>query len=111
MSDSKKSDETIYDFMRRTKPDRLPVTLQTKNPRLPTLSKKKFLFPANVTIVDVVHMVRIKLALADMKHKTIFLLTENGVLLQPSTTIMSVCNTHAPDRILNLYYDVQDTFG
>ena len=111
MPDSKKSDETIYDFMMRTKPDRLPVTLQTKNPGLPALSKNKYLFPKTIIVADVVYMLRDKLSLPDMKHKSIFILTEDGVLLQPTTTIASVCSVHAPDRILNLFYDVQDAFG
>lgn len=97
--------------MRRKYPDRICVILE-KNRRcqLPDIEKSKFLVPNDLSVGQMLHVVRKRLKIN--ASQSIFLFTENNTLPMSSITMYALYNEHKnDDGFLYLTYNAEDTFG
>lgn len=92
-------------------PDRIPCIVENaKNCSLPKQDKKKFLVPKDLTMGQLLYIIRRKFKLAPTKAVFIFV---NGVLLVPSSTIINsvYCSNKNEDEFLYLVISDENTFG
>ena len=93
-------------------PDRIPILCQrslkdTNN--LPYIDKHKYLVPKNLTIGQVLYVIRKRLKLSS--EKALFIFVHDHI---PSTTqmVLDIYNKHKDiDGFLYLYYSCENVFG
>ena len=97
--------------MKRKYPDRICIYL-SKGRRcdLPDIGKNKFLVPNDLTVGQMLHVVRKRMKIN--ASQSIFLFTESNTLPMSTATMYSVYNDHKnEDGFLYMTYNAEDTFG
>lgn len=97
--------------MRRKYPDRICMLL-SKNHRcqLPDIEKNKFLVPHDLTVGQMLHVIRKRIKIT--ASESIFLFTEQNTLPMSTITMYALYNDHKnEDGFLYLTYNAEDTFG
>ena len=94
----------------RAYPDRIPVVCEKEQFRdFPTLDKKKYLVPKDITVGQFIHVIRKRLKLPP--DIAMFLLT-NGVIPNTSSPMDIIYSVHkAQDNFLYITYTGENTFG
>lgn len=97
--------------MRQKYPNRVCLYLtKSKNSTLPESDKKKYLVPHDLTIGQVMHVIRKRIDISP--KEAIFLFTSNNVCPSTSTQIGTVYSEHADhDGFLYMTYNSESTFG
>jgi len=92
-------------------PDRIPTIVQ-KSPKsdLPTIDKKKYLVPQDLTIGQFVYVIRKRISVPPEKAIFIFV---NDSILPPSAELLSVIYQDYKDEdgFLYITYSGENTFG
>lgn len=92
-------------------PDRIPLIIEkiTGNTVLPQITKSKFLVPADITITQVIYIIRKYLKLDASVSIFIFC---DGVIPSTSESVgTTYYNHHDPDGFLYIFYAGENTYG
>jgi len=97
--------------MREKHPDRIFIYLEKQEgSRLPTIDKHKYLVPKDLTIGQMIHVIRKRIDLSP--SQSIYLFTENNTLPSSSQTIESLFITNAKkDGFMDLTYNTEEVYG
>lgn len=97
--------------MKRKYPDRICIYLtKGRSCDLPDIGKNKFLVPTDLTVGQMLHVVRKRMKINSTQ--SIFLFTENNTLPQSTMPMYCIYNDHKnEDGFLYLTYNAEDTFG
>ena len=101
------------DRIRLRYPGRIPVLIFPENDYQPRLDKNKFLVPGELTVGNLMFVVRKRISVEKDKA-LLFFVTENGQPAIPSvdTIIASLYdNNKSTDGFLRIYYSFEKTFG
>jgi GABA(A) receptor-associated protein len=93
-------------------PDCVPVIIRKcpTDKNIKQIEKEKYLIPKNLTISEIVYIIRKHIQVKP--EQAIFIFVSNGTLLPSGTTINEVYNLHkANDNILYIVYRSENTFG
>lgn len=98
------------DRIRVKYPDRIPVIVERgPNSDIPDIDKSKFLVPHDLTVGQMVYVIRRRIKLAPEKAIFIFI---NNVLPPTSALISSIYDQHgSEDGFLYIVYSGESTFG
>tara|TARA_B100001094_G_scaffold331602_1_gene400531 strand:+ start:1712 stop:2071 length:360 start_codon:yes stop_codon:yes gene_type:complete len=90
--------------------DKIPVIIERyKTKNLTNIDKKKYLLPKEITVGQLLFIIRKKISLSS--EQAIYLFSEND-LLSSNTLIIDLYNKHKDDdKFLYLFYDTENTFG
>jgi GABA(A) receptor-associated protein len=91
-------------------PQRIPCIIEkNKNSEIALADKIKFLVPGDLTMGQLIHVIRKRINLSP--EKAIFLLVNN--MIPPSTSLVShIYNEHKDeDKFLYIVYSGENTFG
>jgi GABA(A) receptor-associated protein len=91
-------------------PDRVPIVCEkNKKQELPTINKKKYLVPHEITISQFIHVIRKRLSL---RPELSILVSIEGFVPASTMTIGELYNEHKhPDGFLYIEYFQENTFG
>lgn len=91
-------------------PDRVPVLVQKAvGSQAPSIDKKKFLVPSDLTFGQFIFVIRKRLKLDPEMALFLFV---NNVLPSSSTTLDEIYKLHkSDDMFLYVVYDLEKTFG
>jgi len=96
----------------RKYPDRVPVICE-RNPRstdIPSVDKKKYLVPIDLTIGQFIYIIRKRMALD--QSKALFLFVNENVLVPTSALMQAIYSQYADaDGFLYISYSGENTFG
>lgn len=100
-----------YENMKKKYPTRTCIYLErTSGSKLPDIDKNKFLVPNDLSVGQMMHVIRKRLTIDSTK--AIFLFTERNTVPVTSQTIGSLYKECAnADGFLYLTYNTEDTFG
>lgn len=100
-----------YDMMKRKYPSRTCIFLEkAPNSKLPEIDKNKFLVPNDLTVGQMLHVIRKRLSID--AAKSIFLFTERNTVPMTVQSIGDLYKQHAnEDGFLYMTYNIEDTFG
>lgn len=92
-------------------PTRVCIYIEkARKSQLPEIDKQKFLVPKDLTVGQLIHVIRKRLTLTSTQ--AIFLFTESNIAPPTSSTIASLYNTEKnADGFLYLTYSTEETFG
>jgi len=93
-------------------PNRVPVIMDKKvgDLSLPDVDKRKFLVPSDLTVGQVVYVIRKRIKLE--ADQAIFLFLKNGVLPPSGALISEIYEKHRdPDGLLYMTYSGENAFG
>ncbi|XP_073287846.1 autophagy-related protein 8f-like [Primulina huaijiensis] len=105
---AKRRDEAAR--IREKYPDRIPVIVEkAENSNIPSIDKKKYLVPADLTVGQFVYVIRRRIKLS--AEKAIFIFMDN--VLPPTGALMSTVYEEKQDEDGFLYvtYSGENTFG
>lgn len=99
------------DEMKRKYPNRICIYLEkSKSSKLPEIDKNKFLVPTDITVGQMMHVIRKRLSIG--ATEAIFLFTEKNTIPMVTQTIGSLYKESAnSDGFLYMSYNTEDTFG
>lgn len=99
------------DQMKQKYPDRVFVYLEKQaRSQLPSIDKHKFLVPKDLTIGQMMHVIRKRIKLDSTQ--SIFLFTENNTLPMTTQTVGNLYNQNAnKDGFMYLTYNAEETYG
>ena len=101
-------DFQVYKQIKKIYPDRIPIVFENHG-RL-KMDKTKYLVPNNITIGELLMVVRKQIHLS--KYQALFLFVDKGTCLMGSDTIEMVYEKHKDSSgLLYIRYDVENTFG
>ena len=101
--------QNYYSVLKNKYPDRIPVILKKGNKILQDIDKNKYLMPKNLTVSNLVYLIRNKIKIDD--KQAIFLFV-NNTLVPMNTTINELYNEHhSEDKFLYIVYSLENTFG
>lgn len=100
-----------FENMKQRYPSRTCVFLEKANgSRLPTIDKNKFLVPNDLSVGQMMHVIRKRLTIEPTE--AIFLFTEKNTVPTTSQSIGSLYKEYAnADGFLYMTYNTEDTFG
>lgn len=100
-----------HDNMKQKYPTRTCIFLRkAKGSKLPEIDKNKFLVPDDLTVGQMLHVIRKRLDID--ASNAIFLFTENNTIPTTMLRIGDVYKEHAnDDGFLYMTYNTEDTFG
>lgn len=100
-----------HEMMMKKYPTRTCVFLEkSASSKLPAIDKNKFLVPNDLTVGQMMHVIRKRLRISPSQG--IFLFTENNAVPMTLQSIGELYKTHAnADGFLYMTYNVEDTFG
>lgn len=100
----------ICDSLIRTYKDRIPVICQPGNKQTPSIDKKKFLVPSDMTLGDFV--CHIKRRLPHQFQHNMLVIFINNVYLKVSTTFEEAYYMYpSEDGMLYMKFYIENTFG
>jgi len=100
-----------HESMKKKYPTRICIFLERANgSKLPNIDKNKFLVPNDLSVGQMMHVIRKRLTIGP--SEAIFLFTEKNTMPTTSQSIASLYNECAnADGFLYLTYNTEDTFG
>lgn len=100
-----------HDNMKRKYPSRTCIYLEkASGSKLPDIDKNKFLVPNDLSVGQMMHVIRKRLTLD--ATKSIFLFTERNTVPMTMQTIGDLYKEYAnADGFLYMTYNTEDTFG
>jgi len=97
----------------RKYPGRLPVLIYPDDHLQPIIDKNKFIVPKDLTILNLIHVIRSRLSLKN-KETLLFFIKFKGRTLIPEQSNL-ICNYYDlmkdSDGYLRIYYSLENTFG
>ena len=90
--------------------DRVPVIIEPRSARAPPIDKRKYMAPRDITLAQMMFVVRKRLAMRS--EQALFFFLDNNRIAPASSTIGHVYDTNKnDDDFLYIGYALENTFG
>ena len=97
-------------IMRNRYPDRIPIVIEPRTPKTPSIDKRKYMTPKDLTFGQLFFIVRKRLNLR--QEDALFFYMNNNILVPTTSTIHAVYETNRDeDGFLYIGYSLENTFG
>ena len=90
--------------------DRVPVIIEPRNSRAPPIDKRKYMAPRDITLAQLMFVVRKRLSMRS--EQALFFLLDNNCMAPANSTVGTVYDKNKnDDDFLYIGYALENTFG
>ena len=92
-------------------PDRCPIIVEPRTVAVPTIDRRKYIVPSDMTAAQFIYIIRKRLRFQSTEALFLFA-GDSGTIIAGDMKIMSFVTRHAnDDGFLYIKYDLENTFG